>query len=276
MSQEIPGLIYLPNVRLSFPHLAVAHKSGPEAPAKFSADFIMDATNPGWEAFFAQVQQLANDAWGAQAANVLQWIYSEKRARCFGSGEECIDKNTMQPYVGYPGKVFIKANNDAQPALFGADGNRLMDAVKLYGGCFVNAQIKPWLQDNVHGKAVRCELVGVQFNADGEAFGAAPIDPNSLFKPVAGAPAPTMPGAPAAQGYAPPPGAPAMAPPPGYAPPAAPPAPAQQAPQYAPPAAPQQFAPPVGGGYNPAQYPAPAAGAPAVPGINPQTGLPNQ
>lgn len=279
MSQDTnPGLVYLEKVRLSFPHLAAAHASAQGAVAKFSGDFIMDPAHPGFAQAYAAWSAKATEKFGAQADPIMQFIATDRKLRAYGSGEECIDKNTMQPYAGYPGQVYLKANNGIQPAMFDANGSQLLDARKFYGGCYVNAQIQPWVQDNAHGRAFRCELVGIQFHSDGEAFGVAPIDPASLFGAIPGAPAAIAPGV-----------MPAMAPPPGLGLPAAPAAPA--------PVIPGVQAP---GGYDPALYPAPVAqpvapvapealGVPGIaqpmapppgvpvaqaPGINPATGLP--
>jgi hypothetical protein len=45
------------------------------------------------------------------------------------------------------------------------------DTGVIYSGCFVNAQIDIWAQDNGFGKRINCTLAGVQFAADGDAFG---------------------------------------------------------------------------------------------------------
>ena len=62
-------------------------------------------------------------------------------------------------------------------------------ARKMYGGCRVNAAVKPWLQENKHGRGVRCDLIAVQFAGDDTPFGEGAVDASSLFGAVAGAPA---------------------------------------------------------------------------------------
>jgi hypothetical protein len=42
---------------------------------------------------------------------------------------------------------------------------------KPYAGCFVNAVVELWAQDNQYGKRINASLGGVQFAADGDAFG---------------------------------------------------------------------------------------------------------
>ncbi|WP_244126983.1 ssDNA-binding protein, partial [Xylella fastidiosa] len=39
-----------------------------------------------------------------------------------------------------------------------------------YAGCYVNANIELWAQDNNYGKRINASLGGVQFLRDGEAF----------------------------------------------------------------------------------------------------------
>ena len=81
-------------------------------------------------------------------------------------------------------------------------------ARKMYGGCRVNAAVKPWLQENKHGRGIRCDLIAVQFASDDTAFGEGAVDASNLFGAVAPAPAgmfgaaaqraPAMPAAPVA------------------------------------------------------------------------------
>jgi hypothetical protein len=93
--------------------------------------------------------------------------------------------------------VYISANKDQMPQMIQADGSPVDAgntlayqalARKLYGGCYVNAAINPWLQDNTAGRGVRCDLVAIQFAKDGEPFGEAAADASALFGAVAAAP----------------------------------------------------------------------------------------
>jgi len=40
----------------------------------------------------------------------------------------------------------------------------------IYSGCYVNAIIDLWAQDNQFGKRINATLLGVQFAYDGDAF----------------------------------------------------------------------------------------------------------
>lgn len=207
--------IMITNARLSFPHLVEPHAPGnnPQAKKSFSADFILEPDSADWQAVQQRIQDLAVAAWAEQAQAILQMIYQDRRQRFFGTGDEKIDKNSMQPYNGYAGKVYVSGKRDQQPQMIktngaAADPANTMECQQLarsmYGGCYVNAAIRPWIQDNQHGRGVRCELIAVQFSKDGEAFGEAVTDASGMFGAVQGAStAPSPAGAPVPQQPAP-------------------------------------------------------------------------
>jgi hypothetical protein len=56
--------------------------------------------------------------------------------------------------------------------------------------------VKPWLQENKHGRGIRCDLIAVQFAGDDTAFGEGAVDASSMFGAVSaigGAQAPASP-----------------------------------------------------------------------------------
>jgi hypothetical protein len=189
--------IYLSNVVLSFPKLVEpsANTDFPQSPKKYSADFIMLPSHSGFAQFMAEVGKIANEKWKENAGNVLKVIQNDRRLRCYGNGAEKIKKDTFKPYDGYEGNVYItgSCNEDRPPQIVDADGKpientntlqRATFARKLYGGCHVNAAVRPWAQDNQFGRGVRCELIAVQFLADGTPFGEAPANVEGIFGAV--------------------------------------------------------------------------------------------
>lgn len=217
-------IIYLSNVRLSFPHLAEPQKQQGENGERISynCEFILPPSDPGFAKFWEVVNKMALEKWGADAAKILQMVQTDRKKRCYGAGEEKVNQKTFQPYDGYAGHVFITAGRNTMPQIIGPDGQAIPAentmacqaiARKMYGGCYVNAAIKPWLQENKHGRGVRCDLVAVQFFADGTPFGEGAVDASGLFgaTPAAAATPPAMPGAPAGPAWAVP-GAPAAMP----------------------------------------------------------------
>lgn len=212
------NLILLSNVRISFPHIAEPQRKQQEdgtEKASYNCEFILPPDNPGWVLFHQAVAKMALDKWGQNANNVINLCNQDRKKRCYGQGTEKVNGKTFQPYDGYAGMFYITAGSTRQPQIIGPDGNQIdpnntmavqQMARKLYGGCYVNAAVKPWLQENKHGRGVRCDLVAVQFYADGEAFGEGNVDTSGLFgatpaaaaAPAAGAaPAWAVPGTPA-------------------------------------------------------------------------------
>lgn len=199
-------IIYLSNVRLSFPQIVEPRAVGdaPGAVKKYSADFIMAPDHAGYQQFMAEYAKLAGAKWAEHAQNVMQLIHSDRKLRCYGSGAEKIDKKTFKPYKGYEGMVYISANSERQPQMVQTDGKAVDSADtmacqalarKLYAGCYANVAVRPWLQENKHGRGIRCDFIAIQFAADGEAFGEGATDATPLFGAVASQAAPSFPGA---------------------------------------------------------------------------------
>ena len=196
-------LIFLSNVRLSFPHLVepqrkVSPETGKER-VSYSADFIMPPDHAGFKQFMVKVNEMALAKWKEHAGNVLGIINGDRKLRCYGDGNQKVNGKTFQPYDGYAGQVFITAGRDTPPQIIQADGtpidpNNTMAyqqlTRKMYGGCRVNVALKPWLQENKHGRGIRCDLVAVQFAGDDQPFGEGAVDASGMFGAVAAAAAP--------------------------------------------------------------------------------------
>ena len=195
-------IIFLSNVRLSFPHLAEPQKQVNEQTGQtrisYNAEFLMPQDHPGFAQFMKRYGELALAKWAEHTNTVMQMIQVDRKLRCFGSGSEKVNKKTFKPYDGYEGNVYVTAGRDQAPQMIQADGQAIDPsntmafqqlARKMYGGCRVNAAVKPWLQVNKHGNGIRCDLVAVQFAADDTAFGEGAADASSMFGNVGAAPA---------------------------------------------------------------------------------------
>lgn len=200
------GIVFLSNVRLSFPNLAEPQRrtadDGRER-ISYNAEFIMPESHDGYRAFMQTYARLAQDKWKEHAQQVMNMIHQERKQRCYGPGSEKVNRKTLKVYDGYEGMFFISAGRDTMPQIINPTGTPVDPADtmqcqalarKMYGGCYVNAAVKPWLQDNKFGRGVRCDLVAVQFAGDGEPFGAGAVDASGMFGAVQGqdqsAPAP--------------------------------------------------------------------------------------
>ena len=187
-------IIMLTNTRLSFPQLVEARAYQEGQAKKFSADLILDPAGEDWKKVMHSVMQSAQEKWGDNAQAVLQMCQADRKLRAFGNGAEKVDKKTFKPYEGYEGAVYVSANNANPPQMIESNGKSVDPtntmayqalARKMYGGCYVNAAIKIWIQDNKYGRGIRCELIALQFAKDGTPFGDAAPDASNLFGAVA-------------------------------------------------------------------------------------------
>ena len=74
-------------------------------------------------------------------------------------------------YDGYAGCFSLKASTKKRPIVVNKDKTPLVEEDgKPYGGCYVNATVDFWVQNNAYGKRVNSTLLAVQFFKDGEPF----------------------------------------------------------------------------------------------------------
>jgi len=156
--------ILLKDVRLAFPVLFEARTVNGEGKPAFSASFLMDGADPQVEAINNAIEQVAKDKWGAKAPTVLKQMRAQDKA-CLHDGDLKAD------YDGFGGCLYVSARNPVRPLTIDRDRSPLTEADgRPYAGCFVNASIELWAQDNNYGKRVNASLRGVQFLRDGDAF----------------------------------------------------------------------------------------------------------
>lgn len=201
MNPQVPQTrtpIYV-TARVSFPNIvdpqSKVNEKG-ETTVSYNCDLIFPSHDPKFQEFLQVYARMAQEKWGDNANAAMQRIQADRRTRCYGQGEEKVNSKTFQVLDGYVGNVYIAARNSRQPQVMDAMGKPVDPsntmafraiASKIYGGCYVNAVITPWLQQNDNGIGIRCELTAIQFNRDGEAFGAAPVDVTPFFGAVQGA-----------------------------------------------------------------------------------------
>jgi hypothetical protein len=177
--------ITLTSVRLSFPAL-FEPKAGPDGGApKYSAAFIIEPGSKNAKALKDACAAVANEKWGAKAAGTMKELYAKDKV-CYKENEKANSSGDV--YAGFEGMHFVNTSNKARPTVVDADKSPLTaQDGKPYGGCYVNAIIDIWPQDNGYGKRVNATLMGVQFVKDGDAFvGGTPASPDD-FDVVAGA-----------------------------------------------------------------------------------------
>ena len=188
-------VIVLSKVRIAFPHIKEPQVSKESGRSMYNAVFIVAPDDAGYTQFMQKVGEIALAKWKEKTPDVMNIINADATKRCYADGNTKINQTTFKVYDGYAGNVVISANNKNAPQLFDANGKQVdpnntmtykEEAGKIYRGCYVNVVLKPWVQQNVHGVGIRCDLVAIQFAADGESFGgSAEPDLSGVFGAVA-------------------------------------------------------------------------------------------
>lgn len=161
-NNNTPGRVMLRNVRLAFPNLFEPSSYGEGEPA-YSATLLMDPLQA--KELDATIDAVARAKWGAKADANLKALRA--------AGKTCLrDGDEKANYDGFENMFFVAARSKTRPTV--VDGQRYPISERdgrIYAGCYVNASIEIWAQDNAYGKRINATLRGVQFLRDGDAFG---------------------------------------------------------------------------------------------------------
>lgn len=150
--------IKLNNVRLSFPSLFQRAVFNGDA-GKFEATLLLDKTQ------HADVIDKINTAIKESIKTNLKGTKVPADKLCFKDGDDF-------EYDGYAGCMSFKASNNKRPMIIDKDKTPLAeDDGKPYAGCYVNAVVELWAQNNNYGKRINANLLGIQFFKDGAPFG---------------------------------------------------------------------------------------------------------
>lgn len=163
--------IKLDNVRLAFPALFEAETVNGEGDPAFSAALLMEPGHPAEAQLRAGFEQIGKEKWGAKWPDIKK-VMEKADKWCLHDGD------LKSQYAGFEGNLYVSARSKTRPLVIDRDRSPLTAADgKPYAGCYVNASIELWAQDNNYGKRINATLRGVQFYKDGDAFaGGAPAD----------------------------------------------------------------------------------------------------
>lgn len=158
--------VQLKAVRLAFPTLFEAKTVNGEGKPAFSASFLIDPSDAQVKAINQAIDTVAKDKWGAKTDAILKQIRAQDKLALH-------DGDLKSNYDGFEGMVYVSARSATRPLVIDRDKSPLVEADgKPYAGCYVNASVELWAQDNNYGKRVNATLRGVQFLRDGDAFAA--------------------------------------------------------------------------------------------------------
>ena len=151
------------NVRLSFPSLFRTAKFGEQDTGKYEATFIFDKVEHA--DVLADIQ-----------AKIDGLMKSELKGK-IAADKICLKDGDLEGRPEYEGKMTLKASTKKRPLVIDRDKSPISEEDnRVYAGCYVNAIVSLWPQNNQYGKRINAQLDGIQFAADGEPFGSGGID----------------------------------------------------------------------------------------------------
>ena len=174
MSGLQPNQMIIKNARIAFPDLfkAVEYEAGDGKP-RYGAQLLLPKDDPQIAIIWGIAEKLFKEQFpkGKEAEIYLNAGKGAPKSRCINDGDTKV-------YDGYAGNMFITAHRrgvDGPPLVKTRDMKsdvREEDGI-VYSGCYVNAKVNFWVQDNKNGKGLRCGLEVIQFVRDGTAFSSA-------------------------------------------------------------------------------------------------------
>lgn len=158
--------VVLTGARLAFASIWEPKQFNGAGEPACSAAFILDPKTQQAEInkVVEAIKAVAAEKWGAKSGEMLTMLKAK--------GHLCLqDGATKASYDGFAGNMFVSARNKARPVVVDKDKSPLTQADgKPYGGCYVNASIEIWAQDNGYGKRINAKLIAIQFARDGKEF----------------------------------------------------------------------------------------------------------
>jgi len=154
--------VILENVRLSFNALFEPEDFDGDENFSYNAKVIIEKDSEADRKITAAFAQAAEEAFGkAKFQGILDKIKGDKAQFAYHEHDE--------------GQMVLSTKRKAKagpPVIVDRERTRLTaDDNKIYAGCYVNIVVRPWAMQGKGKNWVRAALEGVQFVADGEAFG---------------------------------------------------------------------------------------------------------
>lgn len=162
------GFLIIDNVRLSYPHLDKPSAFDENAEKKYSSQFILDPEDP----------QNAHtiDIINAQFAKILK---QKNKGKKLADEKLCLRDGDTTDRPEVEGKYFLTVSSKTKPLMVKKGLLEKTDNTAdagIYAGCYVNAKVRFWFQDNKYGKRINANLVTVQWCGEGEPFDGSFVD----------------------------------------------------------------------------------------------------
>lgn len=160
-------ILQLKKVRLAFADIFVPRAFEEGGKLAYGCTLLMPKNDPQVRMLNNAIQDVASAKWAAKAPGIMT------RIKGLGNSKLCFYDGNLKDYDGFAEAMALSAKNDARPLIVDRDKTPLIQSDgRPYAGCYVQANVEIWAQDNKFGQAVRCTLRGLQFHSDGDAFAA--------------------------------------------------------------------------------------------------------
>lgn len=178
--------LYLKDVRLSFDVLGKAEDYQGNGVFRRSATFLVPCDDPQKAMVDKVLIELAKEEWKDKGPFHLDNILVDPKGCCWVDGKR-------KSYDGYAGNFALTAHRkeaDGRPIVMDNDRSPIYQpddsfypgkAGRLFGGCYVDCEVKVWTQDNKNGKGMRCELLVIQRRRKGDSFGGGSVPTADAF-----------------------------------------------------------------------------------------------
>lgn len=167
MTTEPNPNLHIPMVRLSYFYGFQPYIGDDPTKPNFGTHLIMTPDHPSIPAIKAAQRAVAVAMWGTDADSVMTQLAAKDRLVLH-------DGSVSKPgNDAYKGMIYVSANSGKKRfTIVDADRTPLVESSgRPYSGCWANAIIQVWAQQNKWGKGVNAQICGVQFVKHGEAFG---------------------------------------------------------------------------------------------------------
>ncbi|MEN3144577.1 ssDNA-binding protein [Ochrobactrum sp. WV_118_8] len=175
-----PARVQLKNVRLSYAHIYKAKgfaggNGDDKSEPKFSANALLDPETREGKVNIEKMEDAIDYVIGEH-----KW--SGGKTPKFPEAKLPLRDGENQDSDGYDGMMYVSASNAKKPRILDRDKLDVQegDDEAPYSGCYVDMIVRVWAQDNKFGKRINASLEGIRFRDDGDAFGAAPLDPDEF------------------------------------------------------------------------------------------------
>lgn len=159
--------IKMQGVRLSFPNLFQTAKFAGDDTGKYEGTFILD-------------KKIHKDVI-ADIIKVIDTLSKEELKTKVAADRVCLKDGDEMGRDEYQGMYTLKASTKKRPLVIDRDQSPITESDNaVYAGCYVNAIVTLWAQNNQYGKRINAQLDGVQFNRDGEPFGDGAVSVNEF------------------------------------------------------------------------------------------------